>query len=166
MASRLAFGMPGLTPPPMVGSCPGQVGDLPHFLPCAGFPRRRPAPRRACRALRFPADYVAHQAQLPAGPLPCFAMSRVWLQLRTSKPVSGQVGQERPDLGVVVIDLHPVRRESIADLLEVGMGEFPIRSPGQKTDDVVEDEYAFHRSPITSACALSQRDDALGHQRE
>ena len=53
--------------------------------------------------------------------------------------------EARIDFGVVVIELHPILRERIADALQIRMGEFHVVLFVDEADDVVEDENAFDR---------------------
>ena len=55
----------------------------------------------------------------------------------------GQVIEARIDFGVVVIDLHPVLREGVADSLQIRMRELHVMLFVDEADDVVENEDAL-----------------------
>ena len=63
------------------------------------------------------------------------------------------------DFGVVVIDLHPILGEGVANALQIRMGEFHVMLFVDEADDVVEDENAFDRVAHHLVLGLEPVDD-------
>ncbi len=86
---------------------------------------------------------IAHQAHAIADALLHLADVLLLAPVQHVEPGVRQVIEAGVDLGVVVVDLHPVLRKRVADALQVRMRELHVVLFVDEADDVVEDEDAL-----------------------
>ena len=130
-------GMPGLTPPPTERMMPSPSDPFEHVERRLLHFVRRAAHRDLQRV------DVAHQAHAVADALLHLADVLLLAPVQHVEPGIRQMIQAGVDFGVVVIDLHPVLRERVADALQVRVRELHVVLFVDEADDVVEDEDAF-----------------------
>ena len=131
IATMFSRGIPGLPQPPterasgpcsllapFSSTCERGLADLRHGVP------RTPTSRGLTLPMRT--DAVAH-ARLHVGNVGLLA------PVEHVEAGVGQVLKAGLDRGVVVVELHPVLREGVADPLQVGMAELPGNDPRSRS---------------------------------
>src|ERR1035437_6668546 len=112
----------------------------------------------------FQRVYVAHEAHTAAHPPLHLGDVLLLAPVQHVEPRVRKMVQAGIDFGVVVVELDPVFRKSVAYAFEVGMRVLQVVFLVDESHDVVEDENAFHRVAHRLVLGLEPVDNDPGTQ--